>query len=197
LALPTPPSPATTDIYRCLEETDMRIRVATPNDAQAMQSYLSKLYVDGCNTIRQLESVPSLEENRKWLEKHNGQNAVAFIAISDRQMIGLIDAFIHDAAEFNHTCEFGMSVLMSYRNQGVGRQLIESILNWATSKGIELIELNVYSINVPAIHLYKSLGFVEDGCRKGAVKLSKDKRCDFIHMSMPIGKPGTTSQHHF
>lgn len=65
---------------------------------------------------------------------------------------------------FTHVVELGMFVLKSYRHQGVGKQLLGWMLNWATVAGFEKVTLSVFATNKPAINLYTHFGFVEEGC---------------------------------
>ncbi|MCS4448898.1 GNAT family N-acetyltransferase [Clostridium botulinum] len=45
----------------------------------------------------------------------------------------------------------------------MGRVLLENILIWADTVGIEKISLTVVQTNTKAIQLYKRYGFVEEG----------------------------------
>jgi ribosomal-protein-alanine N-acetyltransferase len=53
------------------------------------------------------------------------------------------------------------------REQGVGRKLLEYLLNHARKVGMHDAFLEVRPSNPVAIHLYESLGFVRVGVRKG------------------------------
>jgi len=161
----------------------MNIRQATTNDAAPILQYLAAFWADGCNTAIYRSSLPSLQDEINWLAQRDGECGVVFIAEQDDKIIGLIDTIIPKIDEFKHTCEFGMSVLAAYRNKGIGRSLIQHLLNWANIKHISNVELNVFSNNHTAIALYASLGFVEDGRRKNAVKLQNGTFCDLIHMT--------------
>jgi len=161
----------------------MNIRQATTNDAASILQYLATFWADGCNTVIYRSSLPNLQDEIKWLAQRDGEYGVVFVAEQDRKIIGLIDTIIPEIDEFKHTCEIGMSVLAAYRNKGIGRRLIQHLLNWANIKHISNVELNVFSNNLAAIALYASLGFVEDGRRKNAVRLQDGTFCDLIHMT--------------
>ena len=62
-----------------------------------------------------------------------------------------------------------MYVRPSARNSGVGRRLIETILDYARGR-VELIQLSVVSENQPALRLYSRLGFAEYGIERRALK---------------------------
>ncbi len=50
-------------------------------------------------------------------------------------------------------------VTPSARRQGLGRILVEHLLDWAEVNGIKGIDLEAYQGNTPASILYRSLGF--------------------------------------
>lgn len=52
-----------------------------------------------------------------------------------------------------------------YRNQGIGRQLMEYMLKKAAEQNITVCTLEVRLSNEPAIRLYESLGFQGEGVR--------------------------------
>jgi len=66
-------------------------------------------------------------------------------------------------SRFRHKAEFGICILKDYWGYGIGKVLMENILMWADSVGIEKISLTVVETNIKAIQLYKRYGFVEEG----------------------------------
>ena len=58
-------------------------------------------------------------------------------------------------------------VLPEYRGRGVGRQILEELLERGRKLGAEEFTLEVRSSNEPAIRLYESFGFVCEGIRPG------------------------------
>jgi len=65
----------------------------------------------------------------------------------------------------------GIGVHPDYRGQGIGRLLMERALKQARTCRIERVGLDVYSSNLRAIELYKSLDFEEEGIRRRARKV--------------------------
>ncbi|HBF7699398.1 TPA: GNAT family N-acetyltransferase [Clostridioides difficile] len=55
----------------------------------------------------------------------------------------------------------GMGILKEYREKGIGSSLLKQIIDLSKEYGYEKIELDVFKSNSRAIHVYKSLGFVE------------------------------------
>jgi ribosomal protein S18 acetylase RimI-like enzyme len=62
-----------------------------------------------------------------------------------------------------------MYVRLDARKAGVGRQLVETVIDHARSQ-VEVIQLSVVSDNEPARRLYACLGFVEYGVEKNSLK---------------------------
>lgn len=63
-----------------------------------------------------------------------------------------------------HAGELGVCVLKEYWGQGIGTKLIEYLIDWCKESGIiRKINLRVRSDNYSAIHIYKKLGFNEEG----------------------------------
>lgn len=58
-------------------------------------------------------------------------------------------------------------VAKAFRRRGIGRKLMEYMLNEAAAAGIGACTLEVRVSNAPAIHLYESLGFQAEGIRPG------------------------------
>lgn len=54
-----------------------------------------------------------------------------------------------------------------WRDQGVGRRLLDYLLAQARKAGMHDAFLEVRPSNAPAIHLYESMGFTRVGIRKG------------------------------
>ncbi len=56
-------------------------------------------------------------------------------------------------------------VLPEYRRQGIGRMMMEEVLNRGRALGADEFTLEVRAGNAAAIGLYESLGFVSEGVR--------------------------------
>ena len=61
---------------------------------------------------------------------------------------------------------FLIAVANSYKEKGIGKKLMQELIEIAKSKKLEAIFLEVRVSNQPAIHLYKSLNFEEITLRR-------------------------------
>lgn len=98
-----------------------------------------------------------------------------FIAIIDRNIVGFGHAIVKEAADIpilvprRYVIVDSIVVKSEYKNQGIGRMLMEAMEEWAAKEGATSIELNVYEFNAQAINFYGKLGY-----RNLSRKLSKD-----------------------
>lgn len=93
------------------------------------------------------------------------------MAVKSGQVIGWCDIIPPTMEGFAHIGRLGMGVKIEHRRQGIGRRLLSECIRAARAWGIEKIELEVYSDNGAAIHLYESEGFEKEGLRKCSRKL--------------------------
>ena len=62
-------------------------------------------------------------------------------------------------AEGKYIGLFDIVVDPECRNQGIGKRIVETILRWGRDMGAEIAYLQVLTDNIPAINLYRNLGF--------------------------------------
>ncbi|KAJ5129841.1 acyl-CoA N-acyltransferase [Penicillium bovifimosum] len=75
--------------------------------------------------------------------------------------------------EFAHhrSATLAISLRGGYRGQGYGGEAINWALDWAFEQaGLHRVGLTAFSFNHRALHLYKKLGFVEEGREREAVQ---------------------------
>ena len=98
-----------------------------------------------------------------------GSSAV-FGAFRGAELLGIAGFAVREGVKEAHKgLLWGMYVQPDARKSGVGRQLVEAIIDFARQRA-ELIQLSVVSDNQPARRLYARLGFVEYGVEKNSLK---------------------------
>lgn len=60
-----------------------------------------------------------------------------------------------------------VAVIPERQNQGVGRFLVQTVINGCLAGGGRFLTLEVRASNGPALHLYEKMGFVSAGVRPG------------------------------
>ena len=93
-----------------------------------------------------------------------------FGAFSGVEIVGMVGFLGREGAKDAHKGYlWGMYVQPGARNAGVGRKLAEAVIDYAR-QNVEILQLNVVSENEAARQLYASLGFVEYGIERKALK---------------------------
>lgn len=153
---------------------DVVIRRSVPDDALAVARFSTALFAEGLDTIPSLPATATTPEaQRGRLESIAATpNAFHLIALHGDEIVGDADFRPVEAAR-GRTAQgsFGMSVAYGWRGRGLGRLLLERLIQEALDDRPELmrIELEVVPWNTPAIRLYRSLGFEVEGCRRKAL----------------------------
>lgn len=104
-----------------------------------------------------------------WSEKdfvhEMTQNPVArYLVASDQEGELLGFAGAHIIFEEGHVTN--VVVAQHARGQGIGRALMQDLMQYAANLGCQYLTLEVRVSNAPAISLYQSLGFVKVSVRK-------------------------------
>jgi ribosomal protein S18 acetylase RimI-like enzyme len=127
-------------------------------------------------------------ENAKslaWFEERIASSDV-FGAFAGEELVGVAGLLPHQGQKERHKAFlWGMYVRPGARKTGVGRRLIETLIDAARGR-VELIQLSVVSDNEGARRLYASLGFVEYGLEKKSLK-QDGRYYDEILMAKDLG----------
>lgn len=103
-------------------------------------------------------------------------------------LVGLIDDSVICYGGFHKVLDeaqiANIAVREDMRGQGLGRLLMQKLLELAKQNGIKAITLEVKDSNEPAVRLYKSLGFKVEGVRKRYYA----NRYDALLMWLTIGE---------
>ena len=142
------------------------LRQAKEEDAQIILDYMDKV----CGqtdflTFGKGELTWTLEEEQKFIMEHNeADNKMLMIAKVQGNIVGMTGFTGGKTKRIQHIGEFGISVLRKFWNQGIGRALVENMIDWAEKSGVvRKFNLRVRVDNKRAIKLYKSLGFSNEG----------------------------------
>ena len=115
-------------------------------------------------------------------------NSDMFGAFHSSEIVGTAGILFGSGTKEAHKGRLvGMYVRASSRRSGVGRRLVEAIIEFARQR-IELIQLSVVADNHEARRLYASLGFVEYGLEKKALK-QDGRYYDEVHMAKELQPP--------
>lgn len=131
----------------------------------------------------------SIEKQHAWITEHLDEPDWLALGAFDPGMPGVALGAIHLTTEkrkrLRHAGTIGISVHSICRDEGIGRALVQGIIDWARSHPtLECVALNVFASNPRAIHLYRSLGFVDQYRQSGFIKMGPGEYVDDIRMAI-------------
>jgi len=147
-----------------------------------MEFYIRPIMVGDASGINDLRRMPGVFENIlgipsesvKRNEDHIAnldENSHSFVAVTkdtagNEIVIGNAGLSVYSNPRTRHSAGIGMMVHKDYQGMGVGKKLLESLLdiadNWLM---LVRVELSVFVDNERAIGLYKKYGFVVEGTK--------------------------------
>lgn len=109
-----------------------------------------------------------LELTQKWLEGLIPNDHI-FVAEIEGKVVGSIGLHICPNPRMRHSASIGLMVHIDYQGQGIGRALMEQVINVADNwLMLKRLELGVFAENERALGLYKRMGFEIEGTKKYA-----------------------------
>ena len=110
-------------------------------------SQVNNIYLSGFNR----------EPNENYLSIVDDKNYLCFVAEYEDKLVGYINLLVVDSvAEI-----INVSVLKDFRKKSVGTYLIDFCIKYLIENQFIGIMLEVDENNLPAINLYKKMGFIE------------------------------------
>jgi len=107
----------------------------------------------------------SLFTQDEWLARAmrwNGELGIGYLAMEDGAGCGIAGGFL-DANDSTKAELVSMWTAPTHRQCGVGRLLVNAVIDWARLRGAKSIQLMVTSGNESAIEFYGRLGFTKTG----------------------------------
>ena len=101
----------------------------------------------------------------EWIQRvelRNGQTGAGFLAMDADTACGIAGSFL-DQNDPTRANLISMWTAPTHRNRGIGRLLVNEVLNWARGRNARALQLMVTSNNEQAIRFYQRLGFTQTG----------------------------------
>ena len=169
---------------------NLKIRPIEVSDAENMIVYLDQIAGESENLTFGLGEIEiTLEKEISYLESLQGNgNQMMVVATVDEEIVGNISYNGGHRLRTRHVGEFGISVRKDYWGKGIGKALLQNLIDWAkASPYCEKINLRVRDDNIRAISLYRKLGFQVEGLIKKDMKINGEF-VDCLFMGLTIEK---------
>lgn len=134
----------------------MNIRTATAEDAEVILALIIELAI---YEKAEHEVVTTVDEIRESIFGHNSKTS-ALIAEVDDKPVAYAVYFYNYSTWLGKNGIYLEDIYVSpeYRQQGIGKALLKSVVQIAVSQNCGRVEWSVLDWNTPAIEFYESLG---------------------------------------
>lgn len=142
---------------------EIAIRAAEPEDAPAVHQIVSAPGVQHGTLQLPFQSLAS------WRERLSSEqpNFYRLVADLNGAVVGFAGLKVEHSPRRRHVGEIGMMVRDDMQGKGLGTKLLDALLDLADNwLNLHRVELDVYTDNPAAIHLYESRGFTIEGRRR-------------------------------
>lgn len=137
------------------------VRRATRADAAAIAEIYNH-YILGDTCTFDIEP-KSVTERERWLDAHDDAHPV-FVAERDGRVVAFGSLSAHaERAAWAHTVEVGTYVAPGHEGMGLGRALMEALIEAARSAGHHAVIAQIVSGNASSLALVERFGFERVG----------------------------------
>jgi ribosomal protein S18 acetylase RimI-like enzyme len=156
------------------------VRRATPADAAGCVAVIAEVAAERRYIATVPEEVRTVEQQAARLAD---PSVVPFVAEDAGRIVAIATLHPDQRPARKHVAELGITVAPSHRGRGLGRRLMLEMEAWARANGIEKMCLGVFADNERARRLYRSLGYQEEGMRRGQYRLGGGEPKDEVLMT--------------
>ena len=133
-------------------------------------------------TVATFDTTPkTLEEQKNWFTNHGPKNPI-LVAEKEESILGWASlSKWSDRCAYSDTAELSLYIKEKYRGQGIGRKLLEAIIQEGKKTGLHTVIARITEGNETSIHLHETVGFFHIGIMK-EVGQKFEKRLDVYLM---------------
>lgn len=166
------------------------LRNAEENDAEKLIDYLKITADETPFLIREPDEITlSIKQEQDFIKiKKESENELLLIAEIGGKHIGNCSLMnIGGYQRYRHRCDISIALYKEYCGLGIGKAMLELVLDIAEKIGYEQAELEVIASNKSAIALYEKLGFKIYGTFPNSMKYRDGSYVDAYWMMKKFG----------
>lgn len=137
---------------------NIRIRPALENDLPVILDIVNE--VIRTSTANYNYDPETLEERRDWLQKKQQSGMPVIVAETDGQTIGFgTYGQFRDRTGYRFTVEHSVYIATPFRSKGVGKRLLETLIQLAKTQGMHIMVAGIDAENTESIAFHRKYGF--------------------------------------
>jgi L-amino acid N-acyltransferase YncA len=143
---------------------ELTVRPARESDAEAIAGIYNQGIEDRVATLE--TELRTSEERRRWMAARGPRHPV-IVAEAAGTVVGWasLNQF-NPRPAYQHVADFSVYVDRDWRGKGVGRRLLEALIDLAREIGYHKMVLSAFPFNQAGVALYERLGFRAVGIYK-------------------------------
>ena len=151
-------------------------RVALPADAEGLLLHQKRVGDETDNLSFDGSTFNiSPEREARFIERFSKNDRdVMFVAVKDGEIVGNGIIECERVKRYCHRATLSITVMRDFWGCGIGSRLMEMMIDFAGSKNIDVISLEVRADNHRAIGLYRKFGFETIGTYKKYFKINEE-----------------------
>ena len=154
-------------------EQDAEGMLAFFNTVRAETPFLSEGPDDSLTVEKEAQILTSLNQS---------PTQMMVVAMVGNEIAGNSLLRLNTKSRFAHRATMAIALRQKYWGQGIGKLLVQAVIDTAIQKGVDYLELEVVADNLRAIGLYERMGFERLGCLPDAIRWEDDSSHDLLTM---------------
>ncbi len=152
------------------EDLSFRVRSARQADLTGIVGAIRQVVENGSYIIAETIA-QEIDHEDALLRANELESRMFFVATVEEEVVGWVHVRSPELDKLSHTAELTVGVLEEYRHSGIGDQLLERGLEWASSQGYEKVYQSVPATNEEAIAFLEGHGWEVEAVREDHYKI--------------------------
>lgn len=142
------------------------LRRGRPTDGRALARLFADVRAEGRWLITSPGAISQPSEAFWISELIRGAEHLALVAEADGDVIGNVLVSVDRGAATEHIGVLSITIAETWRDVGIGTELVAAAQGWARERGLRKLSLGVFPDNQRAVAVYEKRGFVREGVRR-------------------------------
>ncbi|ADB59375.1 GCN5-related N-acetyltransferase [Haloterrigena turkmenica DSM 5511] len=152
------------------DDLEYTIRPAEQSDLRGIVGVMRQVAEE--NDYLVAETIVDLLDHEEVVFRHNDiTSRIFFVATVDDDVVGWVHLQAPNYEKLSHTAELTMGVLEEYRGHGIGSNLLERGLQWATENEYDKVYQSLPATNQDAIRFLENHRWETEAIRKAHYKI--------------------------